>query len=1008
MAAKESKSRSLGSIFLALAAMLALVPTASKISWKKPGPAPEPSPAEKPLSNFEMKDGWTPVGATDDPLLPFATPRENITKNGVTIAGLSRACEFSGELDILPIFLASGFGSVDIEKRMRNRVAVLEGLFRHGFYSTRAGKVGVGVVSGAGSDSIQFTFEAFQNNEQQKIICIWIPFTTPANSLLFLHALRLLPSRCPCVVMAINTDGLTSLLGEYLTNTEARLIENRNDLDWEKRDEAAVDTRVFIPRATAPFQYILGQINNKNSNELIEKISKPHDPEREYGDCFQIVYSGRALPQFGAAMRWNVQFERTICTDDRIVQSLVDELSRRRVLPKLEDAGETGGVKMDKNHILLIGEWDTRYGRNITKTMRDAMIARVIEQWAKESHRKSGAPAGAELESRVAKNIYELEFMQAFGSVKSPTEPRAGAGGKDGGEPVAAGASQEDYLRRAQYHLRRQQSGFLGDGRTYTAVGIFASSVYDKLLAIMAVREALPNAVLFTTDIDSELVNPAQFERNRNLLIGSTHSLALRDGLQGGTPPFRDCLQTSVYLTTLRSLKIIFADRSDCSLEVGKSRLVPHVYEVGRTGPFDLTAFDARGANAKVEAGPPILDTNPEGAPGSFTQKAREPVFAMGIGVVLLLLAAAFGSSRLKSFLISLQMNRTRFRPYILCFSVISLLPIIYYAVQSEEPFSLLEGISQWPGILIRWAACVLALFAFGSVWATLNVDLALLAPNTAFANEKGGGHFLLAVWGARICKEKDPETNRWVDSCPSLQYLWATYRERIRPKYLIYQTTVGVILVASAAWLLAVACGARPAAARGASAFFVEEAMGVASLLIISAIVVYTEYLIRIFSLVVASMERFLRDGTKKEFINKFGYELVRDIGRHSEVLLGFLNIPAICVMLSLVAKSGLFDQFEIQWEFAGLYCFLFALLVMRSIALWRISTQLKKNMLRALDTANLDERRTSDLIGGVESGVFASLMDLPILKPLLIVATGIGGIAMPDLLAAVTSLIS
>ena len=65
-----------------------------------------------------------------------------------------------------------------------------------------------------------------------------------------------------------------------------------------------------------------------------------------------------------------------------------------------------------------------------------------------------------------------------------------------------------------------------------------------------ALRDALPNAIFFTTPLDSRLAHPDEWRWTRNLLVGSPFGLTLREEYQD-VPPFRESDQTAFYTATL-------------------------------------------------------------------------------------------------------------------------------------------------------------------------------------------------------------------------------------------------------------------------------------------------------------------------------------------------------------------------------------------------------------------------------------------------------------------------
>ena len=106
---------------------------------------------------------------------------------------------------------------------------------------------------------------------------------------------------------------------------------------------------------------------------------------------------------------------------------------------------------------------------------------------------------------------------------------------------MAFGEAQLDYVRRLADHIAHDlaypedDSGGNGSsdeeraelGGRPVAVGILGSDVYDKLLVLEALRDRLPRATFFTTDLDARLSHPDLYRRTRNLIVGSAYGLTV-------------------------------------------------------------------------------------------------------------------------------------------------------------------------------------------------------------------------------------------------------------------------------------------------------------------------------------------------------------------------------------------------------------------------------------------------------------------------------------------------
>ncbi len=90
------------------------------------------------------------------------------------------------------------------------------------------------------------------------------------------------------------------------------------------------------------------------------------------------------------------------------------------------------------------------------------------------------------------------------------------------------------------------------------AIGVLGSDFYDKHLVLQALRQRIPDAVYFTTDLDARALHPEHLQWTRNLLVATHFALSLRKDekvdIQGEAPPFRGAYQTSVFFAVLRAL----------------------------------------------------------------------------------------------------------------------------------------------------------------------------------------------------------------------------------------------------------------------------------------------------------------------------------------------------------------------------------------------------------------------------------------------------------------------
>lgn len=245
---------------------------------------------------------------------------------------------------------------------------------------------------------------------------------------------------------------------------------------------------------------------------------------------------------------------------------------------------------------------------------------------------------------------------------------------------LPAGPSQLDYL----YRLARQIKESHNDSdhkKHIKAVGVFGSDFYDKLIIFQVLRAEIPNIVLFTTELDAEMLHPQYWRWTRNLIVATPFDLRLKDEFQNQTPPFRDSLQTQIYFEILKT----FGNAA--------GEAPPLVFEIGRNGPIYLASADDK----KNSVHPDYGDNN---------RLKKQLLFW-----VFIVVASIFIVHQIKphSGVIVIW----------LAITAVGLFVIAFYAVnlKNDEPFSFTSGVSMWPSILLRWLTfCLAVAFIFSAI----------------------------------------------------------------------------------------------------------------------------------------------------------------------------------------------------------------------------------------------------------------------------------------------------
>ncbi len=282
----------------------------------------------------------------------------------------------------------------------------------------------------------------------------------------------------------------------------------------------------------------------------------------------------------GMPVNREVEYLRTMATDDKVLRSLVVELQLR--LPA--DV---------KRRVVLLAERDSLYAQALVSELR----------WRLSDNRSPQYNPNLRLETRF---FYRgLDGATTFdGAAERP------ATGKDKDSAALLewpeSRDQLDYLRRVAISLkhseserpiglphRQSEADQTTEGGPIGAIGLLASDVHDKLLVLQALHESFPDKVFFTTDLDARYMHPRTLGYTRNLVLASSLPLAFaKPRLQAGAPPFRDVYQTSVFLA---------AQRAGCRQgqacealhdDIQEAIAQPSVYEIGRQQAVPLAGYD--------------------------------------------------------------------------------------------------------------------------------------------------------------------------------------------------------------------------------------------------------------------------------------------------------------------------------------------------------------------------------------------------------------------------------
>lgn len=436
----------------------------------------------------------------------------------------------------------------------------------------------------------------------------------------------------------------------------------------------------------------------------------------------------------------DVQLVYETGTDDRLFATLIEELERRQ-------------VRLGWDAVILIGEWDSLYGRALPIEFRAAACAKVatfteaeLKQILVPTTIKAWCPTvpraidlqiqrTADYES-LTLNVFRYSYLSGLDgevpgdeSVKAARveKPKNAEAAKDalagGLKERPEGTSQLDYVRALATRIQEE-----GEGAK--AIGILGSDPYDALLILKALRPAFPYAIFFTVDLDARHLHASEYAWTRNMVIASPFGLQLEGGLQRDVPPFRSSDQTATYFAVLRAVNHVTCrtagDRHNAAAlcpggyhvaQTPEDRIYdaaehPRIFEVGREGAVDLSVVNVEGVRtihplrADLEHTDNLGQSKQGIGPGSATVMAL-------IGVGLLIGTVLTWTNQR----VWLRVSRS-WR----LFAVVGLIILggaaVFVAMDGGtalmahhdegEPFSWTAGVSIWPGQLLRFLSVIL------------------------------------------------------------------------------------------------------------------------------------------------------------------------------------------------------------------------------------------------------------------------------------------------------------
>ena len=691
-------------------------------------------------------------------------------------------------------------------------------------------------------------------------------------------------------------------------------------------------------------------------------------------------------------------FTSRIADDEQLARALAGELAARgidgrwptwrgqelpgRNWPVLGGAGIT---------VALVGQRDTAYARGLSAALEDALRPYRVE-------------------------VLKTGYLRGVDGKRAGGASKEDKSGKDEKTAIERpeGDAQIDYLRRLAQALLRQQSELQRAGKPgIRAIGILGDDYHDKLLALEAMRGAIPDALFFTTDLDAAMLHPADNRTTRNLLVASGYGLSLAAPVQGDAPPFRDSYQTSAYATTRAVLAEMAGGTSHHAawrqarlFEVGRSQFVPL-----NTTPGACTDFPGHCANPQASA-------------------ARElPLWRLGWVLATLASGALLLSLLYPNWRRALRQPRRRHR-WVYGGITVAVFTAGFVAglpMPVGEPFGWLEGGSAWPTEFIRLGAGLLALCLLARAQSTL----AACARRCMARYFKGvrqdepdvaSRSSTLAVWRdflRALGHEPRLSPTRARDSRSLLRR--ALGKRSLNPPPFLHSARP-YLLTLLMFWILGLASfmayGFPHAPVRSFAMRALDYGVTVVS---ISAFLWLLVYVLRVTRHAIAmaraltgetrwpghSMERFGMPDTYLECLYDDWMD-VQLLARATEPVQRLIYYPFVILFLLFFAQSRLFDHWVAPLSLYLLVGFTLAVLLAAAWRLRRVAESVRSEALRRLAryrmqllgegegglASQVDEMVNQ--IRTIQVGVFANLSQQPLARAALTFLSGVSGLSL------------
>jgi hypothetical protein len=380
----------------------------------------------------------------------------------------------------------------------------------------------------------------------------------------------------------------------------------RNMYREQSEGMAPANIEIYSPLATADYDTL------------------KQDPTRSSADEKADKEKATATP---AKPKPEMKLLRTVSDDGTMARLLLDEMRLRHVDPA-NGLQCTKGAPLraqipcpiegwyNSNRIALISEWDSFYSRALIESFKSQVIedAHVRKE---DTQMKAGVNNWVlrfsylrGLDGHLPEDAADSDKTASTDSSKDSKNRKLDLSPLES----ADGNSQLDYLRRLADYIKSVDQTYRRNGESgIGAIGVLGYDTYDKLLVLQALKSRMPNKVYFSTDLDARMLQRGQAETTRNLVLAAPYGLTLTQALQQDMPPFRESLQSAVFVAVLAAQAPEKYETKRAKFDYSKSDLLsPGIYEIGISGFIPL-ASKLTAAGPEECAAPIVTESNRSG-----------------------------------------------------------------------------------------------------------------------------------------------------------------------------------------------------------------------------------------------------------------------------------------------------------------------------------------------------------------------------------------------------------